>query len=387
MRRRPRKPKVSPAEIAEPESLGAWMLRFLEHLRVHNYSPATVEGRDGYLATFLAWCKERGLVRPGEITRAILQRYQRHLFHHRKANGSPLSFRSQHNALLPLLAFFKWLTRQNVILYNPAGELELPRVEQRLPRSVLSPAEVQAVLEQPEVDHPTGIRDRAILETLYSTGIRRAELASLKVFDLDLERGTVMVRQGKGKKDRMVPIGEQAVAWTEKYLQDVRPGLVVEPDDGTLFLTSMGEPYYPSSLTRLVGGYVDRAELGKRGSCHLLRHACATAMLEGGADIRFIQEMLGHALLSTTQIYTRVAITKLKQIHAATHPTSKLARRPDPHSGEVPAPPGSSGPPADVQPPAEGSTLDDELDELEAGLERSEAEGPVPPRYRFWRRP
>jgi integrase/recombinase XerD len=155
---------------------------------------------------------------------------------------------------------------------------------------------------------------------LYSTGMRRMELIGLDLYDIDSERGTVMVRQGKGKKDRMVPIGERCVAWIDKYLSDVRPSLVVDVADRTLFLTNLGEAFTPNRLTQLVRNYVDAASIGKRGACHLFRHTMATLMLENGADIRFIQQMLGHADLSTTQIYTQVSIRQLKQIHTATHP-------------------------------------------------------------------
>lgn len=129
-----------------------------------------------------------------------------------------------------------------------------------------------------------------------------------------------MIRQGKGKKDRMIPIGERAIGWIERYLADARPALAGAPDDGTLFPSHMGESFSPNRLTQLVRDYIDTAELGKTGSCHLLRHTCATLMHENGADIRFIQQLLGHAELSTTQIYTQVSIRKLKEIHAATHP-------------------------------------------------------------------
>jgi integrase/recombinase XerD len=150
--------------------------------------------------------------------------------------------------------------------------------------------------------------------------MRRMELASLKLYDLDLERGTVMIRLGKGKKDRMIPIGSRALAWIDKYVVEVRPALVREPDDGTLFLSNLNEAFTPNRLTQLVREYIDAAQLGKRGSCHLFRHTMATLMLENGADIRFIQQMLGHAELSTTQIYTQVSIRKLKEIHTLTHP-------------------------------------------------------------------
>jgi integrase/recombinase XerD len=198
-----------------------------------------------------------------------------------------------------------------------------------LPKHVLNVSEVETILSRCNLADPLGVRDRAMLETFYSTGMRRSELANLKVMDLDYERGTVMVRQGKGRKDRMIPIGDRALAWIKRYLDEVRPSLVREPDDGTLFLTNLFEPFTPNRLTQLVRDYIDAAELGKRGSCHLLRHACATLMLENGADIRFIQQLLGHAELSTTQIYTQVSIQKLKQVHAATHP-ARLDRQAQP---------------------------------------------------------
>ena len=249
------------------------------------------------------------------------------MFHLRQTSGvnrgKPLSFRAQHSRLVPVRMYFKWLTRQNALLWNPASELELPRLERRLPRYVLTADEAEAVLSQPDVSEPLGVRDRAVLEVLYSTGIRRMEVLHLSVFDLDEERGTLMVRQGKGKKDRMVPIGQRASAWVRRYLDEVRPGLVVPPDVGGLFLTTLGEEFSPHRLSQLVRGYVLAADVGKKGACHLFRHTMATLMLENGADIRHIQEMLGHAELSTTQIYTQVSIRRLKAVHAVTHPASK----------------------------------------------------------------
>lgn len=319
-----RKPKPVVGDPTDPEGLYAWMKRYLEALRVKNYSERTVENRESYLAFFIAWCEARSISRPQEVTKPILERYQRHLFHLRRDNGKPLSFRAQHSRLVPVRGYFKWLARQNVLLWNPASELELPRLERRLPKFVLTAAEAESVLEQPDTREPMGLRDRAILEVLYSTGIRRMELLNLSVYDLDTERGTLMVRQGKGKKDRMVPIGERAIAWLERYLNDVRPGLVVPPDDGTFFLAATGEELSPSRLTQLVRGYVNAADTGKKGACHLFRHTMATVMLENGADIRYIQEMLGHVELSTTQIYTQVSIRRLKEVHTLTHPGARL---------------------------------------------------------------
>jgi len=327
-----RKPKKPVGDPNDPHGLYCWMLRYLEAMRVKNYSERTVENRELYLSYFIAWCEERGLNRPSEITKPILERYQRYLYYYRKQDGRPLSFRSQHARIVPVRAYFKYLARQNQILYNPAADLDLPRIEHRLPKHVLSVAEAEQVLAQTDVSEPLGLRDRAILELFYSTGIRRMEAIGLQLYDLDAERGTLIVRQGKGKKDRVVPIGERAAAWVEKYVLEVRGQLLVPPDDGTLFLTKDGEAFTRNRMSQLVRNYVDAAQLGKRGSCHLFRHTMATLMLEHGADIRYIQQMLGHAKLETTQIYTQVSIRQLKAIHDATHPAAKLQRHPSSES-------------------------------------------------------
>ena len=196
----------------------------------------------------------------------------------------------------------------------------MPRLERRLPRHVLNISEAEQVLNMADTNDPLGIRDRAIMEMLYSTGMRRMELINLNIYDIDGERGTLIIRQGKGKKDRMIPIGDRAVKWIDKYLYEIRPTLVISPDHGTLFLTGQGEAFTPGRLTQMVRTYVSASGIGKKGACHLFRHTMATLMLEHGADIRYIQEMLGHAKLETTQIYTQVSIRKLKQIHTLTHP-------------------------------------------------------------------
>lgn len=319
------KKKGPVGDPTDPFGFAALKQAYLEWLAERNYSPATIRSRDVYLRYFLQWCDERSLSRPTEVTKPILERYQRYLYTYRKENGQPLTIRSQHARLVPVRAFFKWLCRQNCLLYNPASELELPRLEKRLPKHILSAKEAEAIMNQPDISDPFGLRDRAILETLYSTGLRRMEIANLRLHDLDAERGVLMVRQGKGRKDRMIPIGERAIMWIRKYVEEVRPSLVGLFDDGTLFLTNLCEPFTPNRLTQLVRDYVNAADIGKKGSCHLFRHTCATLMHENGADIRFIQQLLGHAELTTTQIYTQVAIRKLKEIHTATHP-AKLGK-------------------------------------------------------------
>jgi integrase/recombinase XerD len=300
--------------------LAALMERHLEALQIQNYSQYTVRNRRVHIGFFVQWCHDRGITEPAEVTRPILEHYQRYLFHYRQKNGRPLTFRSQNTRLVPLRVWFRWMARQRYILHNPASELELPRMEHRLPKAVLTVTEMEQVLAQPDINDPLGLRDRALMETLYSTGMRRMEVANLKLYELDTERGTVTIRQGKGKKDRVIPIGDRAAAWLDKYVREARPRLVVEPDDRTVFLSNAGEPFCLDHLSDLVRTYVDAADVGKRGSCHMFRHSMATLMHENGADIRFIQQMLGHADLKTTQIYTQVSIRQLKRIHTATHP-------------------------------------------------------------------
>lgn len=331
------KKRAKPRPIGDPhdpEGFGVWASRFLEWMRVRNYSARTVENNEASLRFFVSWCEARSLLRPAEVTKPILERYQRHLYLLMRPDGRPqLSFRSQHVRLTAVRGFFKWLVRQNALPSNPASELDLPRLPHRLPRDVLTAEEVERVLAQPDIRTAVGQRDRAILELLYSTGVRRSELVSIRLSDVDHERGTMLIREGKGRRDRMVPVGERALAWVERYTRDVRPDLVVPPDCGALFLTTLGEQLTPDFLTQQVRRFVLAAELGKSGSCHLFRHTMATLMLEGGADVRYIQEMLGHVHLDSTEVYTRVSIRKLRAIHSATHPGAKLAKcepEPDP---------------------------------------------------------
>lgn len=254
------------------------------------------------------------------ITKPILERYRKHLFYSRKTNGEPLSFHSQQVMLSSLKSFFKWLEEENYLPYNPASEIKLPKAPKHLPKTILSIDTVEDLLSQPDVDTPDGLRDRTILELLYSCGLRRTELAELKVFDVDFKRGIVVVQSGKGGKSRVLPLGDSAILWLTHYLNTVRDRLISPMDDDCLFITDYGEPYNGGILGSMVKKYMKQA-IEVTGSCHLLRHAMATHMLENGADIRFIQAMLGHDDLKSTQIYTRVSVEKLREIHKATHPS------------------------------------------------------------------
>jgi integrase/recombinase XerD len=321
-----RKRSPRPGDPNDPEGLRVRVDQYLGALRVRNFSERTVYHRGRQLDGFIAWCDARSLTRPEQVTKPVIEAYQRHLFYWRKTSGAPLSSASQLQRLISVRALFKWLARSNLLLWNPASEIDLPTLPRRLPMHVLTVDEAERVIEQPDLSDPLGVRDRAILETLYSTGIRRMELISLRVHDVDREHGTLRVRQGKGQRDRVVPISERAVNWIDTYLSTARGQLVFPPDEGVMFLTNDGAAMDRDWLTRRVREYVASAGIEKRGSCHLFRHTCATLMLEGGADIRYIQELLGHAELTTTQIYTQVSIRKLKAVHTLTHPGAKVDR-------------------------------------------------------------
>lgn len=296
---------------------------YLLWLRTHGYAEATVRARRYYLAGLVAFLAQRDVDDPQLVTPSLLDSYQRHLFHHKKVDGRSLSFRTQAQRLVPVKGLFAWLSMTGAVAYDPASSLALPKGERRLPEAVLSVDEVEAVLAQPDTSTTLGVRDRAILEVLYSTAIRRAELIHLRVADIDQTRGSLFVRQGKGARDRFVPIGERACSWVQRYLDGVRPGLEIRPHQTTLFLSMTGGPLAPDVLSRMVSGYVRAGAPTKSGSCHLFRHSTATLMLDAGADVRYIAEMLGHQKLETTMGYTRVSMAKLAEVHARCHPAER----------------------------------------------------------------
>ena len=328
---KPAGPTHRPVDALSHNRLTRYMDEHFEWMKVSGYSLDTIRARRIAIRRFIAWADERGIDDPREVTKPMLERYQRHLFYYRKEDGTPLTLGTQLGCLAPLKTWFRWLSREHHILANPAADIDLPRQPKRLPRSVPSVQEVEAILAEAEPTTPQGLRDRALLETLYATGLRRMEIVGVSIYDADLARGLLWVRHGKGNRERVVPLGERAGAWLAKYLTEARPELTAV-DTEALFLTDYGEPVSPHYVADKVKRYMGFAGVDKPGSTHLLRHACATHMLEGGADIRFIQEMLGHANLQTTEIYTHVSIDKLIAVHRATHP-SRLQRRRDADEG------------------------------------------------------
>ena len=299
-----------------------YLNNYLEYRLMNNYSADTNRRQDSNLRQFIVWCEQRSINDPREVTRPILERYKKHLYYSRKSNGEPLSFNAQAVSLSSLKRWFSWMTQENYLLYNPAADIALPKRPKQLPRSILSVEDVQDLINAPDVTTAEGLRDRAVMEIIYGCGLRRQEAGQLQLHDIDIKRRTLLVREGKGGKDRFLPLGERALQWLRVYLDEARPQLIRGGDEYTVFITNYGEPYRGDAIGRLVKRYLKQQGIDIKGSAHLLRHAMATHMLENGADIRYIQVMLGHEDLRSTQVYTRVSMDKLRQIHAATHPAS-----------------------------------------------------------------
>ncbi|MGH7943699.1 MAG: tyrosine-type recombinase/integrase, partial [Opitutaceae bacterium] len=211
-----------------PDALALCAEQWLEALRARNCAEGTLEERAFSLKFFMAWAAERDVTRASEVTRPILEAYQRWLSRYELPGGSAeksrrLSWSTQRQRIGCLRDWFRWLTRQNVILHNPASELELPRMEKRLPTQALTREDIAKLMAIPDTNDPLGVRDRTMLEVFYATGLRRAELCRLECPDVNPERGTLTVRKGKGKKDRVVPLGLRAAAWIARYAREVRP--------------------------------------------------------------------------------------------------------------------------------------------------------------------
>lgn len=321
---------------ADENLLERLALRYVATYVPRGFSEQTAHSRHEQLRRFLSFCDARGLRRPGDVTKPILERYQRHVAVAQKADGRLLSKGRQRHLLVAVLGFFKWLRREKLIAYDPGAEIELPRPPRSLPTQLFSAAEVELILNAIAPNTVVDIRDRAMLETLYSTGVRAGELARLELQHVDLDRGLITVRKGKGGADRVAAVGERAVRWLEKYLVEARPRLVRD-ESAALFLTLYGKPFVPGGVTKKCHERIVASGLEKTGAAHAFRHAAATGMLDGGADIRFIQAQLGHEQLSSTQLYTRVAVQKLKEVHTKTHPARlRRSRKSTPPSQNEP---------------------------------------------------
>jgi integrase/recombinase XerD len=312
------------------DTMEYYLKNHLEYMKGRGYSALTIRKRKYTVLSFFSWCNKR---EPNakktikDITEKTITKYQHYIYDCKnKKTGKTLSIRTKIEKLSSVYLFFKYLAEKDFILYNPAEKMELPRVHKHLPGNILTDEEAKSILSQPNINEPLGFRDRAILEILYSTGIRRSEICNIKLENLDLKEKTLFILDGKGQKDRLIPVGESAVYWCDRYQKELRNlllqnnRLLKNSSNKAFFLNGQGRKLSSVYLGNLISGYVKKAEIGKAGGCLLFRHSMATRMLENGADIRFIQQMLGHADLKTTELYTHVSIKKLKEVHEKTHP-------------------------------------------------------------------
>jgi len=317
-----RKPYEDNLDRSTPNTLPSLADRWFKHMEERNYSKQTVKLYRDTTRGFLIWAQERDLRNARAITKNHLESYQRSIYRYRKPNGEPLQVSTQRQRITGLKAFFVFLCKQDIIPANPASDLDLPRETKRKLPKALNQDEIKTLMNHPNVSDAMGLRDRAMLELLYATGIRRAELSQLELNDFDVANQTILIRDGKGSKMRLVPVAQNAIFWLQRYLERSRPKLLVEEAEKAIFLSGYGSAITPGSLGNWMRKLIKDLDLSDAGSCHLLRHSCATHMLENGCDIRLIQQLLGHERLETTSIYTEVAIKHLKEVYNRTHPSA-----------------------------------------------------------------
>jgi integrase/recombinase XerD len=273
----------------------------------------TLAGYRSDIAQFAAWLEDAGSKGVLEAAPADLQRHLAWQVERKRAKP-----RTTSRLVSSLKRFFEFALREGLRRDDPAADLESPKLPRSLPKS-LSEAEVQALLDAPNVATPQGLRDRAMLETLYASGLRVSELVGLKTVQVSLDMNVVRVL-GKGSKERLTPLGEEAADWISRYVREGRPELLRARKSDALFVTARGGPMTRQAFWGLVKRHAAHAGIRMSISPHTLRHAFATHLINHGADLRVVQLLLGHADISTTQIYTHVARERLKQLHRKHHP-------------------------------------------------------------------
>ena len=290
-----------------------WVEGFQDFLALESgMSPHTVESYTRDLRRFAGYAAQHGAAGPDRVTSRLLREFVYHL----KAVG--LAATSIRRQVSTLRTYYRFLVAEGHVHADPTDRLELPKTWRRLPE-VLTREEVEALLAAPNPDEPLAWRDRALLEVAYGTGVRVSELVGLAVGDVWYDEALVRV-MGKGGKQRLVPIGRRALGATALYQREIRPTLDRGRTRGKLFLNARGMPLSRVGAWGVIKRAASRAGIGKRVTPHTLRHSFATHLLEGGADLRAVQEMLGHADLSTTQIYTHVDREYLRTVHKTYHP-------------------------------------------------------------------
>lgn len=294
--------------------------QYLNALTAGGHSRYTVRGAKSALKELRLFLQAIEVTRIEQLDHDALMQYREELAWRLTPKATPLSPRTQINLLGNLRAFCRWCVAQDWLVADPSAKIPNPKKPHALPKSILEPREIEKILAQPDLTSARGYRDRVILEVLYATAMRREEAASLRLDDLDTESGYVVIRQGKGRKDRVVPIGASVCQLIDTYVAGVRADWIGSENDPHLFLNRFGQKMDPNAIWQVVHKYAQAAQLKKHVSTHTFRHSCATHMLRNGAPIRHIQELLGHASLETTQVYTRVTINDLKAIHRRYHP-------------------------------------------------------------------
>ncbi len=299
------------------------ILQYLTNCQAHGQSPQTLQSKRSSLGLFVRWCIAREITCWQQIDPSVIEEYRRAVYSYLQPICLlHLDPSTQRNRLTAIKTCFQHLSKMRIIDADPTAELELPRCPRRLPGLIPDLAEIDQLLESIQPDTPRELRDRAICETSFATGIRRMELARLDVNNINFPANLVQVQRGKGNRDRVIPIASRACTWISRYLAEARPSWVGHQSGGSLFIDQKGLRFRGHQLSRLVGKRFLTNGLRARGACHLFRHAAATLMLEHGADIRCIQEFLGHADISTTQIYTHVTILRLRKVYLETHPSA-----------------------------------------------------------------
>jgi integrase/recombinase XerD len=327
---------------------GLLLDEFLAYLSVERgLAQNSLESYARDLNQFAEYVEELGGGGLDGVTQDTIMAYLAHLRRQGRATSSIC------RQLAAIRGLYKFLDREGKVQHDPTVNLGSPRLERRLP-GVLGSEEVARLLEMPAIGTPSGVRDRAMLEVLYATGMRVSELVSLNVGDLNVGMGYVRC-VGKGSKERIVPVGSVASRWTEVYLRTARPRLVRSRTENALFVNARGKRMTRQGFWKIIRAYAAKAGLQKHVTPHTLRHCFATHLLENGADLRSVQEMLGHADIATTQIYTHLARGKLKEIYDAAHPRAKRARVSGGAPAMEPTSPSNSGA-ADHSPVASAKT-------------------------------
>lgn len=300
-------------------ALAAEGARFLAAGRVRGCSPATLKSHAGSLRVFFAFLGKQGVADVRAVESAHVRAYAIAL----QTRGDSIA--TQHVRLVALRRFFEHLQKLDAVLVNPCAGFTLPTLPDRLPRHVLTRAQAQRVLDAPDTATKTGLRDRAILEVFYSTGLRLGEVARLSVHDVDVRTGFVRVHGGKGAKDRVVPLGETAARYVAEYLRVCRAEWAKEQREARALWLSAIAPHKPitSQAVALVLKNYLRACGIEAGRAHVWRHSCATHLVAGGANIAYVQRLLGHRRLETTQVYTRVMPNEARATHRKSHPRSR----------------------------------------------------------------